>query len=144
MPGLPEDVALAVGEVGLESIAGGNCASESILVEQRKSEASGVEGGLVGIVVSVGAGVTRAGTFGSTAGSQRHDGIGDAIVNAVEDAAHGAGIVDHAVGLSALENGAPVKAPSVGQFALQRGPGEELRQFVVVAEVEHVSAVKVR
>ncbi len=77
-------------------------------------------------------------------GTIGHDGIRDAVVDAIEDAAHGAGIVDDAVGLSTLENGTPVNCPSIRQLALQRGRGKELGQFVVVAEIENVSAVKIR
>jgi len=80
---------------------------------------------------------------GFASGNHRDDGIGDAIVDAIEDAAHRAGVVDDAVGLSALQHSAAVKAPSVGHFALQRGGGKELRQFIVVAEVEDVGAVEI-
>ena len=34
LPGLSKDVALAVGEVGLKSIVGGNCSSEIPWLEQ--------------------------------------------------------------------------------------------------------------
>ena len=75
---------------------------------------------------------------------QRNDGIGDAVGDAIVDASHGAGIVDDAVGLSALQNGDAAKGPAVGEFARQAKTPRRSCASEQVVEVDDMGAVEVR
>jgi len=139
--GLTEDVALATGDkVGLKGIVGRNRAAQIAGIEQRNGEALRIE-------ESVGwsecAGFSGDSRLGSAAGGQRHDGVVDAIRDAIEDAAYRAGKVNHAEGLAALQHSDAVQAPAVDEVALQSALGHQLGQLVGVGEVEHMFAVEV-
>ena len=49
----------------------------------------------------------------SAARSQRDDGIRDAVVDAIENAPHRAGVVDDAIGLATLQDGSAVDRPAI-------------------------------
>ena len=61
--------------------------------------------------------ICRFGGLWSAAVDQWHDGIGDSVGGGVVDAADGAGVVDDAVGLTALEHGQADQRPPVDELA---------------------------
>ncbi len=67
----------------------------------------------------------------------------EAVAGAVENAADGAGIVDDAVRLSALNDGEALNGPAVDDSAFPRGSVAEPGKFVEIGEVDDVFAVEV-
>ncbi len=61
--------------------------------------------------------MTRLGILRSAARSQRHDGVGNAVADAIVDAADSAAEVDDAIGLTALQDGEADQRPAVGEIA---------------------------
>ena len=74
---------------------------------------------------------------------ERHDGIRDAVKDAVVEAADGARVIDDAERLPTLQHGQANYRPSVGEAAGKRGLAIEIAQLVDVIEVDHMGAVKV-
>ena len=74
---------------------------------------------------------------------QRNDGVGDAVGGGVVDAADGAGEIDDAVGLAALQHGQAYERPSVDHLPSQVCLLAKSGILEHVVEVDDVGAVKV-
>jgi len=74
---------------------------------------------------------------------QRNDGIGDAVGGGVVDAADGAGVVNDAVRLAALQRGDAYQRPSVDELAEEGMLVGEAGNAEDVVEVDDVGAVEV-
>ncbi len=147
LPGLAEDVALSGSKVGLESVAGGNCAPEIAGTQQGQGETAlfeRVEAGVRGIGVGVCARGASERILWCATGSKRDNWVGDAVVDAVKDASYRACVVDDAIRLAALEHGDSLNGPAIRYFTFERGRGVELGKLVDVAEIEDMGSVKIR
>ena len=116
LPGLAKNIALPGGEVRFVRIVGRNGATQSAGGQQRNGEASGIERGKTGSCTAV----SGYGVLWGASRSEGHDRVGNAVRNAVEDAADRAAIVDHTEGLAALINGERFDGPAIGEPALDR------------------------
>jgi hypothetical protein len=74
---------------------------------------------------------------------QWDDRVGDAVRNAVIQAANRATAVNHAEGLSALVDADTLQSPTIREFALNRRIRRELGHFQHKVEVEHTCAAEV-
>src|SRR5579862_53159 len=126
-------------EVSFVRVVGGNCSVQIARIKQIDPETVGVECGKTGNC----SGSTREGFFRGAAG-KRNNGIGDAVVDAVKNAADRTGIIDDAIWLAALNHGQTGKSPSIGELAFQSRSPEECRQFVVIGEIDDMLAVEIR
>jgi len=136
---LAEDIALAGGVGGFEGVAGGDGAAEIAGIEKRDGETVGIEGWEAGIGAA-GAGI---GAGRRAAGSEGDDGVGDAVAGAVVEAANGAGIVNDAVRLAALDDGQAGDGPAVGQATAHGSELKEFGELVEIGEVDDVLAVEI-
>ena len=143
LEGLAEDIALAGGEAGFEGIGCGDGAAQPAGREQRQSEAVGLQGRLPSARSPCTGGVSHC-VLGRAARRQRHDRVGDAIRGRVVDAADGAGVIDDAIRLAALQHGIADQRPAVGDLAFERVLVGESGNLDHIVEADDVRAVEVR
>src|SRR5579862_2010384 len=127
-------------EVGFEWISRWDAASVCTRSKHGNGKAVSLEGGIVGSECS---GFSSQSVLGGAARRQRNDGVGNAVVGAVVDAADCAGEVDDAVRLTALENGETYERPAINEVAFERMVVYEVGQREYVIEIDHVRAVEI-
>ena len=114
LPGLAENIAFAVlDEIGLVRIVRRNCAVQGAWIQQRNAETAALSAG-----TDPAPDAPVSACCGRTA-IERNDWIRDAIVVAIENAADCARVIDHAVGLTTLDDGQTGKRPSIGNSAFE-------------------------
>src|SRR5580698_3176178 len=106
-------------EVGLVRIVAWNRAVQVAGIQQWQAETAGIEGECFCEAGNRMRSRSPGDRLLGTATGERYDWIRNAIVHAVEDAAHGARVIDNAIRLSALNDGQPGNRPPVGQHALE-------------------------
>ena len=108
LPGLPEDVALSVvNEVRLVRVVRGYCSIQLSWGEKWQTETFGTKGVTIR-VARVCVCARRSGhCLFWRATRERNDGIGDPVVDAIENTAHCSDVVHDAVRLAALNDGEP-------------------------------------
>ena len=114
LPRLAEDITLAVvDEVRLVGVVGRNSAIQGARGQQWQPEAVGIKRRNPG-----GSSGSPGNSLLWRAARERNDRIRDAIVDAVENAADRAGVINHAVRLAALDDGQARNRPSIPHLAL--------------------------
>src|ERR1700686_2813559 len=142
LPGLAKYVALARCKIGFINVAGGNGTVQVTRIKQRHREASCVQGRNAGSIARrTGKRVFRC---ASRCEIQGNDWICDSVIDAVESASDGSGVINDAVGLSALKDDGALDGPAICDFAGKGGSRKELGEFIVIVDVDNMRAVEVR